>query len=379
MSAQAPAGDAHLTAASRALRSRAFHLLSGGTVIAIGIASGVLNMIGRYVPTPIDILFILANFALAAVLLWYWWSAFHRRNAHFAWHRQLEPAILAWLERKGVPSADLAAVRASASPTEGQVSSSTIVIWLCASILGDILFLVWTIQVRLALARADYWSAEDVLADSLTSPSFILGCIVVCITAPVCLYLMKRVLEGYHFHERRENVFLRLLAGKAAQHGLDLSIPLDRRRAIGWRNFWLQVLVLPLVTCAVYLLWTAYYIFQDGTSHAEHHLKWEDSLLAALARDGIAVGATAPSAALASVPPVSVSQIMLWGAPHQQPGAVSAAIQQTVPAAAAPASPPAVPADAPAERLRELDRLRQDGLITQEEYEAKKRAILSDL
>lgn len=44
-----------------------------------------------------------------------------------------------------------------------------------------------------------------------------------------------------------------------------------------------------------------------------------------------------------------------------------------------PASPPAAPANDPAARLQKLQDLRQAGLISQEEYEQKKAAILADL
>ena len=43
--------------------------------------------------------------------------------------------------------------------------------------------------------------------------------------------------------------------------------------------------------------------------------------------------------------------------------------------AAAPASTPQSPAD----RLRELDRLRRDGVITQEEFDSKKKEILKSM
>jgi len=191
------------------------------------------------------------------------------------------------------------------------------------------------------------------------------------------LYLTKRVLEDYHIHERRENVFLRLLSEKTQQFGIDLDVSLKRRRPIGWRNFWLQVFVFPSLTLGLYAFWVIYYIFEDGTSHAKHHCVWETYLLGALAKDNLTVGADVPSAELCSARPLSVSEMMAWGSSKMPPDSVSGAIQGS--GHPAFASVPTTVKALPEARLQQLAALREQDLITEEEYRQKKRQILEEL
>jgi hypothetical protein len=75
-------------------------------------------------------------------------------------------------------------------------------------------------------------------------------------------------------------------------------------------------------------------------------------------------------------------ELVKYPRPGQQP---ATAQQAAAPAGSAPAQPPAPPyatqpaAESRANRLRELEQLRKEGLITQQEYDEKRKALLSTL
>jgi len=77
-------------------------------------------------------------------------------------------------------------------------------------------------------------------------------------------------------------------------------------------------------------------------------------------------------------------ELVAYPRPGEQPVAAQGApspaapVASTAPAAASPAAPQSVP-DSRANRLRELEQLRKEGLITSQEYEDKRKAILSTL
>lgn len=357
------------------LRDKALRRLHSDTVIGLIVLSGILGLL---LSLAGDVrLFPFVSLGLSAVLLPYWWGVYQRRNAHFAWHDHLELAVFAWLQRKGVPVGDLAMVRSSARLKEGPVSNALIVTWLVGGILGLLFWFAWQIQVAsLAFGRTSF-ELRDLLVFPYPVVSLAGGVPAALVHGLLQLYLLKRVLDDLRFHERRENVFLRLASEKAARHGIELNVLLERRRSIGWRNFWLQLFVFPILTLGIYGLWVVHYVFQDGTSHAKHHGQWEESVLSALAKEGVTVGVAVPSPELSHVQPFATEQIMVWGDPKAEIESWSFTVQEAVSTTVPQASPPAT--SVPEERLRKLTRLREGGLITEDEYEAKRKEILKDL
>ena len=91
---------------------------------------------------------------------------------------------------------------------------------------------------------------------------------------------------------------------------------------------------------------------------------------------GVARTAVVAGTATAVSNRVSRRQVNRWGARGELPGQQSYAqpdpYQQAPPPAPAPAAPPADPVA----ELRELAKLRDDGILTEEEFAAEKRKIL---
>ena len=91
---------------------------------------------------------------------------------------------------------------------------------------------------------------------------------------------------------------------------------------------------------------------------------------------GVARTAVVAGTATAVSNRVSRRQVNRWGArgelPGQQQNAQPDPYQQAPPPAPAPAAPPADPV----QELRELAKLRDDGILTEEEFAAEKRKVL---
>jgi hypothetical protein len=92
---------------------------------------------------------------------------------------------------------------------------------------------------------------------------------------------------------------------------------------------------------------------------------------------GVARTAVVAGTATAVSNRVSRRQVNRWGARGELPGQQAYAQpdpyqQQAPPPAPAPAAPPADPV----QELRELAKLRDDGILTEEEFAAEKRKIL---
>lgn len=305
--------------------------VSFGAFLGVGICAAICNSLARIVPSDGAIAFMVFSILCSVYQVVLLWRVFVRRNRHFGWHKGLEFALLKLLREKGGRVAALTRLMNDAHQREFRCSNAVFAMNVGLGWFGTALFVIGAIgQVA--------WRWDEDVAISL----WIIAGVLWGISALIGIYIAKRLTQDFFYHEQREDDFLRTIREELQILGIEFSIPL-RKHPLKKRHFWLYLFIYAPVTLGLFAIYWVYVIFRDPHRHFSHQHLWEANLLP-----------IAPDLAVPEAMPTDAEITALCGG----------------------AEPPASSIE---ERLRQLLDLRNKGMISEDEYEAKRKGLIEKL
>jgi len=318
------------------LHRKAFEEVSFGAYVAAGIGAVICNSLARVVSPGVALVLAIFSFSCSVYQTILLWQLFARRNRHFRWHRQLEFGLLKFLRDKGGRVAVLIRLMNDAQRREFRCSNAVFILNVVFGWLGTAFFIIGAIRLAARGGRR---------VEEITTTLWVIAGILWAVSALFGLYIAKRLTQDFFYHEQREDDFLRSVQEELQTLGVEFSLT-SRKNPLKKRHFWLYLFIYTPITFGIFLIYWMYVIFHDPHRHFYHQHLWESNLL--------------PIAPYLAVPEASPTdaEISVFGSGMQTTEQVTLRIE---------------------DRLQQLSDLKNKGLITEEEYDIKRKMLLDEI